>query len=148
VDANISFDGLIDFCAETFCSSADGKNEIYKTLAAREQISSQLIREMNIVLLHARTNGVDDPVFAVVQPQGGIFNDVYFCGANCCCVMLLPQYCPKEMTKIMGSISATLVDTPVFLDAVRQGNAVLIKTILEAELSGALSLYCAEKLGA
>jgi mannitol operon transcriptional antiterminator len=146
VDANISFDGLIDFCAGVFGSSTSDKDEIQKNLAARERMSSQVIREMNIVLLHTRTSGVEEAVFAVVQPQGGIFNDAYFEGANSCCVMLLPRHCPAEMTKIMGSISSALVDTPVFLDAVRQGNAVLIKTILEAELSDTLSLYCTEKL--
>ncbi|MDR2842793.1 MAG: PRD domain-containing protein [Spirochaetaceae bacterium] len=146
VSAELSFKELIMFCAEHFGIDDHGIADIVKTLTARGKVSSPVIDELKIVLLHTRTNGVCEPVFSVIKPVSGSFKDNYFNGAKSCCLMLLPQYCPGELTKIMGNISAILIDVPEFLEAVQEGNSALIKTILEAELSDALSKYCTEKL--
>ncbi|MDR0685213.1 MAG: hypothetical protein LBF83_08795 [Spirochaetaceae bacterium] len=41
--------------------------------------------------------------------------------ANCrsCVLMLLPHYAEGDMARIMGNISAALVETPSFLEAVK-----------------------------
>jgi mannitol operon transcriptional antiterminator len=60
--------------------------------------------------------------------------------------MLLPKDVPEEMTEIMGGISSALIDMPLFLKAVRDGNENAIKAALETELSETLMSYCDEKL--
>jgi hypothetical protein len=124
---------------------------------------TQVIPDLGITLLHARSVGVKEPVFAVVKPEGGRFLHEHFaiCRVNAhtscwsCVLMLLPQYDKEQdkaydtksgMARVMGNISAALVETPSFLEAVKAGNRNVIYSILEAELSDFLSGYCRDKL--
>jgi hypothetical protein len=50
------------------------------------------------------------------------------------------------MTRVMGNISAALVETPSFLEAVKAGDRNIIYSILETELSDFLFEYCGSKL--
>jgi galactitol-specific phosphotransferase system IIB component len=156
---DVSFEELITFAAEHFGRDAAGEADIKNDLMEREAAVTQVIYQMRIVLLHVRTSGVDRPIFALITPSydpaassqtaesfGGVFLHPHFRQAQACCLMLLPRLCAPEMTRIMGNISSALVDTPVFLDAIRGGNAALTRTILEAELSDALAQFCNEKL--
>lgn len=63
-------------------------------------------------------------------------------GVRSCVLMLLPHYAEGDMARIMGNISAALVETPSFLEAVKAGNRNVIYSILEADLSDFLSGYC------
>ncbi|MDR2803054.1 MAG: hypothetical protein LBB22_02045, partial [Treponema sp.] len=74
----------------------EGAALIEKTLLEREALSSQVLSRLSLVLLHARSAGVEVPVFAVLTParrDGGAaaaFTQSYFCGAKSCALMLLP----------------------------------------------------------
>jgi mannitol operon transcriptional antiterminator len=150
-----SFEELALFCAEQ-CGETDRDREaIFKNLCEREKLYTQIIPDLGIMLLHARNEGVKKPVFAVVKPYGGHFLHEYFanCRAMCqsCVLMLLPQHDKEHdtedgMARVMGNISAALVETPSFLEAVKAGNRNVIYSILEAELSDFLSGYCKDKL--
>jgi hypothetical protein len=141
-----TFEELVRFCAEYAGKTPEDAQNIQHNLMEREAMSTQIITDMNIVLLHARCMGVSDPLFVIVRPDGGVFSGAYFHGVKSCVLMLLSAQCPYEMTQIMGNISAALVETPAFLDAVYSGNAPLIRTILEAELSDSVAQYCIEKI--
>ncbi|MDR3334354.1 MAG: PRD domain-containing protein [Treponema sp.] len=141
-----TFEELVWFCAEYAGKTAENVQNIQQKLVEREAMSSQVITDMNIVLLHTRCMDVSDPLFVIVKPESNVFSGAYFHGAKSCVLMLLPSQCPYEMTQIMGNISAALVETPAFLDAVYSGNALLIRTILEAELSDSVAQYCIEKI--
>jgi mannitol operon transcriptional antiterminator len=141
-----TFKELAWFCADYAGKTPEDVQNIQQKLVEREAMSSQVITDMHIVLLHTRCMGVNDPLFVIVKPESGVFFDAYFHGAKSCVLMLLPSQCPYEMTQMMGNISAALVETPAFLDAVYSGNAPLIRTILEAELSDSVAQYCIEKI--
>jgi mannitol operon transcriptional antiterminator len=154
VEPSIGFEKLVRFAADTFGGGTEGADRIFRDLMAREALYTQVIEELGIVLLHSRSAGVGEPVFALIIPGsgggdntgGGKFLDPYFRGAAATVLMLLPQQGPPEITQIMGALSSALIDTPVFLDAVRRGNGPLTRNIMEAELSDVLARYCGEKL--
>ncbi|MDR1306461.1 MAG: PRD domain-containing protein [Treponema sp.] len=149
VDPSIPFEEMVRFAAATFGRGTEGADRIFRDLMAREALYTQVIEELGIVLLHSRSAGAGEPVFALIIPKtgdGGRFLDPYFRGAAATVLMLLPQEGPPEITRIMGALSGALIDTPVFLDAVRRGNGPLTRNIMEAELSDVLARYCGEKL--
>ncbi|MDR1143060.1 MAG: transcription antiterminator [Spirochaetaceae bacterium] len=148
VEPSIRFEEMVRFAAITFGRGTEGADRIFRDLMAREALYTQVIEELGIVLLHSRSAGAGEPVFALIIPKtgGGRFLDPYFRRASAAVLMLLPQQGPPEITQIMGALSGALIDTPVFLDAVRRGNGPLTRNIMEAELSDVLARYCGEKL--
>jgi mannitol operon transcriptional antiterminator len=146
IENSCTFDELILFCAEKFGETASDKGRIFENLREREKLSTQVVADLDIVLLHTRCEGVKEPVFAVIIPEGGKFVDVHFVNSRACALMLLPQYGTNGMTRVMGNISGALVETPYFLEAVKNDNRNGIYSILEAELSDFLSGYCKDKL--
>jgi mannitol operon transcriptional antiterminator len=146
IENNCTFDELTLFCAEKFGDANRDKELIFHNLCEREKLFTQVIAELGIVLLHVRSEGVKEPVLAVITPEGGVFLNGYFANCRSCVLMLLPQYTDSGMTRVMGNISAALVETPSFLEAVKAGDRNVIYSILETELSDFLLEYCGSKL--
>jgi mannitol operon transcriptional antiterminator len=144
IKADCSFEELAFFAAERF--SRESSPLLYRALMAREAVLTQVVSELEIVLLHTRSADITAPVFGVIAPIGGVFTADYFKKTKSCVFMLLPENAPQEMTEIMGGISSALIDIPLFLKAVCDGNEGVIKTIFETELSEALAQYCGKKL--
>jgi mannitol operon transcriptional antiterminator len=146
------FEDLALFAAERFAgggaaaAGSESSREVYRAFIEREALYSQVIADMGIVLLHARTRWISSPVFALIVPEQGLFLRQYFRGAKSCALMLLPEQCPPEMKRIMGGISGSLIDSPEFLAAVRRGNEWEIRPLLEARLSAEALSYCRETL--
>ncbi|AEF85123.1 HTH domain protein [Treponema primitia ZAS-2] len=144
INADCSFDYLFRFASDRFAPLA--RETIYNKLMDREKISSQVIPDLGVILLHTRSDAITIPVFAILKPDGEKFKDEYFRGAKSCVVMLLPEAAPAEMTDLMGGLSSALIDVPAFLDAIHDGNEKVIKALLEAEISDSLLQYSNEKL--
>jgi mannitol operon transcriptional antiterminator len=137
IKRDCSFDELILFASRRF--SAENPDALRRALSAREAVSTQVVSELRIVLLHTRSVNAESPVFAVIVPSGGVFTEDYFKRAESCVLMLLPENAPKEMTGLMGGISSALLDIPSFLEAVRAGNRETIKAVLEREIAEILA---------
>lgn len=172
VDSGCSFQELVSMAARAAGRDEEGAALIEKTLLEREALSSQVLSRLSLVLLHARSAGVEVPVFAVLTParrDGGAaaaFTQSYFCGAKSCALMLLPP--PSAggggddshknqpagfagsagggMTEIMGIISGALVEEYDFLDAVHRGDIERIRVMLENDISEYLVQFCKELL--
>ncbi|MDR1956808.1 MAG: PRD domain-containing protein [Treponema sp.] len=146
IAGDCSFEELAAFAAERFSSDKTGGAELYRALIERERVVTQVIAEMGIVLLHARSAGALAPVFALIVPEGGTFVRGYFRGVTSCVLMLVPRDCPPDITGIMGTINSALVDLPPLLEAVRRGDGPGVQALLETELSEVLAQYCTETL--
>jgi mannitol/fructose-specific phosphotransferase system IIA component (Ntr-type) len=131
-----------------FGSSHANGAEIYEDLKRREAISSQVIETLKIVLLHARTAGVERPQIALVTPEGGQFSNPYFLGANGCLVMLVPKSSGKDILEVFGYISGALVEDDVLLGAIQGGDEAVSYTRIEAAMLRYLQDYWGDHLRA
>ncbi|MDR2350123.1 MAG: PRD domain-containing protein [Deltaproteobacteria bacterium] len=132
---DLDFPGLCAHASDSFRGSGTGDPEkIRAALLKREELSSQVVGELGIVLLHALTDGVASPVFSLIVPEGGVFALPYFRGARSAILMLLPPWAGKEMKALMGRVSGSLVEDEAFLEATRSGNAGRILETLENEI--------------
>ena len=143
--ADITFDRLLFTIGERMTVQPERQEMIVDALAKREQVSSQIFAEFGFALLHARTNGVPRPSFAVCLPEGGsCFQNSYFKEISVVLVMLVPVDDSLEVnTGIMGYISSMLIEEPDFLATAAGGN----EEIIRQELSGHLNRYFKEYLG-
>jgi mannitol operon transcriptional antiterminator len=141
VKAGCSFEELVRFAAARF--SPENPEAVCRALMAREALDTQVVAGLGIVLLHTRKS--DNTVFAVIVPEGGAFTGDYLKNIKSCVLMLLPEKAPEEMIELMGRISGALIDTPLFLEAVRTGDRETIQAILEREISEILA-RCGGKL--
>jgi mannitol operon transcriptional antiterminator len=144
IAGDCSFEELAGFAARRF--APENPPAVYRAFMNREALVTQVVHELGIVLLHARTAVKTAPVFAVIVPEGGVFVKEYFKNTTSCMLMLLPEKAQKDLGNIMGGISSAIIDMPFFLEAIKTGNREKIRSALETELSGSLSLYCDEKL--
>ncbi|MDR2793352.1 MAG: PRD domain-containing protein [Treponema sp.] len=144
IKGDCSFEELADFAAHRF--APENPLAVYHAFMNREAQGTQVVHDLEIVLLHARTAVKTTPVFAVIVPEGGVFTKGYFKNAKSCVFMLLPEMAPKDLGNIMGGISSAIIDMAFFLEALQTGNREGIRSTLEIELSGSLALYCNEKL--
>jgi mannitol operon transcriptional antiterminator len=55
--------------------------------------------------------------------------------------MLLPDTAPREITELLGGISGALIDSPSFLEAVRNGKGNIVRTFLEQEIAHILDRH-------
>ena len=143
--ADITFDRLLFTIGERMTVQPERQEMIVDALAKREQVSSQIFAEFGFALLHARTNGVTHPSFAVCLPEGGsCFQNSYFKEISVVLVMLVPVDDSLEVnTGIMGYISSMLIEEPDFLAMAAGGD----EEIIRQELSGHLNRCFKEYLG-
>jgi mannitol operon transcriptional antiterminator len=142
IKPDCSFDELVRFAAARF--APENPETVYSALTAREALTSQIVGELGIVLLHTRIGYQTSPLFAVIVPEGNVFTDPYFRRTKSCALMLLPENAPREMTDLMGGISSALIDMPPFLEAVRTGERETIQAVLEKEISEILA-HCSRE---
>ena len=143
IKGDCTFDELARFASARF--APENPEAVYHALTAREAVTSQVVGELGIVLLHTWTANNATPVFAVIVPEGGVFTGDYFRQTRSCVVMLLPASAPREMTELIGGISGALIDMPAFLEAVRAGNQETIKAVLEQEIAEIIARCTGEK---
>jgi mannitol operon transcriptional antiterminator len=141
IRADCAFDELTKMTGYRFGSQPESGGRIYEDLMARETAATQVIHQLGVVLLHARTEGVSNPMIGLVAPEGGRFTDGYFAGAMGCLVMLAPKESGKDILEMFGYISGALVEDDVLLGAVRSGDEAVAYTRVEAALLRYLDDY-------
>lgn len=141
-EADCAFEQLAGLAGYRFGNSeADGRC-IYEDLMRRERISTQVVEELELILLHARTQGVRTPVFSLILPEGGRFADPGLGGARACVVMLAPPELTRARTELMGRLSSALLEDAAIFDAVLGGDRERAYERLEA----VLHRYLVEKM--
>jgi mannitol operon transcriptional antiterminator len=137
IRGDTSFENLCQFLVNRF--TPFNPEAIFDALMNREKISTQVISELEIVLLHALTEYAHTPVVTIVVPDGGVFTDKYFKDAKSAIFMILPKSSGKDTNNLMGRISANLVDNPTFLQAVQNGEKDEVKAFFEREIENILA---------
>lgn len=141
IHADCSFDELAKLAGYRFGSQPESGNRIYEDLLKRESISTQVIEQLKVILLHTRTDGVPQPVLAMISPENGQFTNEYFTSTKGCLVMLVPKQSDKDILEIFGYISGALVEDSILLSAVQNGDEAVAYTRIEGALLQYLQNY-------
>ncbi|MDR1449924.1 MAG: PRD domain-containing protein [Propionibacteriaceae bacterium] len=104
-----------------FGDGPTGGAVVHSALQQREAMATQVIPELSLALLHARTAGVGRPHLAVLTPEPGPFADPALTAVKACVIMLVPQAAGTELVELFGRVSSELIDNPEFLAQVHAG---------------------------
>jgi mannitol operon transcriptional antiterminator len=146
IHSDCDFDELAKLVGYRFGSRPESGGQIYCDLKKRETVSTQVVAQLGIVLLHVRTRGVEQPAIGLITPEGSRFTDSYFQDAKGCMVMLVPERSDKDLLEIFGCISGALVEDEVLLAAVQTGDEPVTYIRIEAAMLQYLKNYWNEKL--
>ncbi len=147
IQPEMKIDELSKFVSYRFFDSPSDGEKIYNNLMARENISSQLIEQLELVLLHCSCDSVKQPMIALLHPnEGYIFNEQGQ-KAKSCFLMLIPNNSCTELKQAMGAVSSALVEDDYFLKAVLNGDENTVYAKLEQIFSVQLSDYYSDMLG-
>lgn len=134
IEKDCDFDHLARLTGYRFAGQPEDGRMIYEDIVRRESLSTQVVPELELILLHARTGGVKGPLFSLILPEGGRFTAPALQGSRCCVVMLAPLEASRDMLNIMGRISSALLEDEAFLNAVRNGDKAGVYHRLEDNL--------------
>lgn len=123
VHKDCDFFHLVKTVSNTMGKGKTNRERIAAGLLAREEVSTQVVPELGLVLLHCRTSGVQSPLLSLFVPEGGRFIDSYFHETRSCVAMVIPEHCSRIMTELMGGINLALLEDEAFLCAVLDGDA-------------------------
>ena len=138
---DIAFDDLAKMAGYRFGDTEESGRLIYEKLMERESISTQVIRELELVLLHCGTDGVARPRLGLIVPRGGTFTGRELGAAKSCIVMLIPPHSPRERLEMMGGISSAFLQNEAFLAAVLAGEGGEVRGHVENILRNHLLQY-------
>lgn len=131
IRADVTFEELAQAAARLPGERREKAKRIFAALLERERVASQVVPELELILLHCRTDGVERPFVSLLAPEGGRFTDPRFKGARSCVVLLAPSHLSRERLELLGGVSSALVKNDAFLTAVIAGNAAAAAALLE-----------------
>jgi mannitol operon transcriptional antiterminator len=134
IESDCDFDHLARLAGYRFAGEKENGRMIYEDIIRRESLSTQVVPELGLVLLHARTGGVKSPVFSLIAPEGGCFTSLSLQGSRCCVVMLAPLEAGRDTLNILGRISSALLEDEAFLAAVQNCEKAGVYRALEENL--------------
>ncbi len=134
-------DDVAKYAGLRFAGSTQAGEEIYKDLMAREEMSSQMIESLDLLLLHCITAGVSQPLVALLYFGGQCIENSAKETAKTCLVILMPNTASAEIKQAIGQISVALIEETAFLQAVQNGDEQAVFSKLQMILQNHLALY-------
>ncbi len=127
---HLDLDGVLKVISEQLIPKTVMQKLVVQDIKAREAISTQIIPELGFALLHCRTAGVENPLFAVcVGEEKKSFSHEYFMGIRGFIVVLIPKDGNVDLNaEIMGYLNGSLIEEPEFLEDILNGEEALIRT--------------------
>ncbi|GAB6099913.1 BglG family transcription antiterminator [Halanaerocella petrolearia] len=123
---------------EEFLSSGAESELVYKALKAREEKGATIIPEINLSLLHARTEGVEKPFIGLIILDEPIFladSNKVKKEVDRIVVLLAPKDPLPEEIKLLSSFSSSIVENKKFYKIVRKGKKedflIYLRNVLE-----------------
>lgn len=138
VPGQVTFRELVQRAAQRITPYGENQARLVADIMRREEIATQVVPELGIALLHARTRGVFQPEIYVIRPEGGSFTQPYLQEAAAAVIMLIPDDENKrENSHLAGSLTEKLAEDEEFLQQVKTAE----EEKLREEISKALKEY-------
>ncbi len=138
---------LVEFVGYRFANSQQDCERICSSLLDREAVSTQLIEQLNIVLLHCSTNGIKKPIVALIYPKDNEFVNSIGQTAKSCLLILIPQNSSAELKEAIGALSSSLIEDDQLLQYIVNANEKAIESKLELIFSIHLTDYFRDRFG-
>ncbi len=129
------------FVGYRFADSEEQGEHIYSDLMKRETVSTQVMKELDLLLLHCVSQGVKTPVVAVISSDTKGISNSDNDTARTTLVALLPQSASSNVKMAIGRISSALIEDEDFLQTIINGNKETIFAKLEHLMQLHLSQY-------
>ncbi len=147
IQKGISIEELAKFAGFRFADSPKDGEKIYTSLLTRERMATQLIEQLEMVLLHCSTEGINQPIVVLLHPTNGVIVNEAGQQAKSCLLILIPQKTSAELKETIGAVSSAIIEDEQFLNAIVTGDEKLIKAKLELIFSNHLMNYFRDRLG-
>lgn len=143
VASEVTFQQLLEAAASNITPFKETQSYVIEAILKREEIATQRISELGIMLLHASVHGIYQTGFYVCVPQkNGKFTDSYLQSMDAAVIMLLPENEYKhENSQLLGYLSESLLEDKTFLSEIRAGNEIHIKSHLTRLLKQYFNKY-------
>lgn len=124
VKSDVNFQQLLEAVAKNITPYKEKQMHIIKDIKKREEIATQILPELGIVLLHARTKGVLNIGFYVCAPQNyKRFQNPYMQSVEAAVIMLIPEDENKlENSQLLGYLSENIIENESFLSDIKTGD--------------------------
>lgn len=118
VPANTTFEEALKIISLKTTKGPNKAKLLYQNFMEREAMSSQVLSQFNLVLLHCTTEAVEEPsVYTVTPEDNDRFKNEYFQNTKVILVMLVPKLSKhrKMYTELLGEISREIAENCNFL---------------------------------
>ena len=134
---------MIECAAQYTGNTQEQKVLIASSLAEREKIGSTIDFSSGCMLLHCRTEGVQELHFGILRAENPqlLGNEGQRIEARLILVMLAPMRCPEEHIAVMGAISQGIINEPWLVQAFKTGDSNACYLALERLMSAYQSDY-------
>ncbi|HRX59010.1 MAG TPA: PRD domain-containing protein [Eubacteriales bacterium] len=121
-DVSETVGDVIDRMAKRTAASAELAGTVRSDLYEREKYGSTITTDKKTMLLHCRTNGVNQVWFGVVRPQKLFYqyrNETIH--LETVLVMFAPKSAARQTLGTLGAISRAVVENEAFMETLRTG---------------------------
>ncbi len=134
---------MIECAAQYTGHTPEQKTLIAQSLTEREKIGSTIDFSSGCMLLHCRTEGVQELHFGILRAENPqlLGNEGQRIEARLILVMLAPMRCPEEHIAVMGAISQGIINEPWLVQAFKTGDSNACYLALERLMSAYQSDY-------
>lgn len=134
---------LIDCAAQYTGKTDEQKRMIAQSLLERERYGSTVDFSSGCMLLHCRTDGVEELHFGILRIDSSVLlgGEGQQIDARLILVMLAPMQCPSEHISVMGAISQGILNEAWLVQAFKTGDAGNCYLALERLMSDYQSDY-------
>lgn len=145
VEQDLNMDKILNIVGYRIGKNPQSGKLIVNDLKEREKMGSILMLTEKFAMFHAKTGGVESPVFMVFRSETGEFNSSKLKGVSSIVVLLVPLIQPRGLNPIMSRLSAALLEDDAYLNAVHNEDKVHLRNQVERIVHPVLSEWI-EKL--
>lgn len=134
VPAGLDFASLAGLAAEIAGQDAAQREILLHELLEREKLSSQVIPEYGIALLHAKSKAVKNSLYYILLPESGCFTNPYMEHVKAAVVMFINRSDERE-TLAISAISQALFEDESYLTSITCKDEQSVRRLTERILN-------------
>lgn len=143
IEETLSLEEFLGEASYAVTNHPAGAAVLKTELMAREEIMTQIFKEMGFALFHCRSRAVREPLFYTLHPtKGNYFTHNQMKEIKAAILLLIPENDSRNQNaQMLGCISSALVDGRDFLETIFRGEEAEIREGLQEILKGYFDEY-------